>query len=530
MPDGSGAGAAGTVRRRRPGRGRRAWPDRAPGRRSRPARRSARRASDATATPTDTLTLRTPRRRRSRSRTAVRMRSPTSTATTGSGLRSRTTNSSPPNRAGTSSSRTAADDGRRDRAQDARRRRHGRGVSLSSLELVDVDHQHADRVAGSTALRQQADVLVEVAPVRQAGQRVGRGTELRLAMRVGAGERRRRLDGRIVEDAPRRHGPRSAPARRDDGADDATFHEQRRDERLGQAVDVADPPADALGDPVGLRTVPPGPGSSRSTMGSRVTDSGTPVRVVTRRASRTRASGRRRTTTTWSAPDARPTSSTMASRIASGETERDRPDRIRANEAASSRRSASSRLTARTWTAAVASAAMPRSRMIRSSRPPAASRSRRAAMTTRPRRVAARIHHDRLMRSSAGSAGRPMESWGSVTSESQCGPPDACGPPVRWYWVCGDGPRRRTWRPGRALLAARLRLRSFGCARSGARSRLRLDGHPRRFSVRTWRSGDLAVGRAVEGDQAVGAAQALDLIEGVVGRGDEVGRRAPVLR
>ena len=63
--------------------------------------------SSATATPTETDTPGTPMRPRSSPRTARRTRSPTSTATSGDGFLSRTANSSPPNRAGTSSSRTA---------------------------------------------------------------------------------------------------------------------------------------------------------------------------------------------------------------------------------------------------------------------------------------------------------------------------------------------------------------------------------------------------------------------------------------
>ena len=52
--------------------------------------------------------------------------------------------------------------------------------------------------------------------------------------------------------------------------------------------------------------------SMRSPMGRMVDESGTPGRVLVRVASRTIASGRRRTTTTWSAPVAEPSSSTIA--------------------------------------------------------------------------------------------------------------------------------------------------------------------------------------------------------------------------
>ena len=150
---------------------------------------------------------------------------------------------------------------------------------VEHLELVDVDHQDADRVAGPAALREQADVLVEVAPVRQPGQGVGRGAELRLAVRVGAGQRRRGLARR------RRRGCAASPpatvrARRERTIAPMTPRSTSSGAASGSArpYDGADPPADPLGDPVGAeRPCRPGPGSSRSAIGSRVTDSGTPV-------------------------------------------------------------------------------------------------------------------------------------------------------------------------------------------------------------------------------------------------------------
>ena len=78
-------------------------------------------------------------------------------------------------------------------------------------------------------------------------------------------------------------------------------------------------------------------------------NSGTPGRALMSVASSTRASGRRRATTMWSAPVASASSSTIASRIASGETDRDRPDRMRANDSASARRPVSSAATAWRW-------------------------------------------------------------------------------------------------------------------------------------------------------------------------------------
>ena len=121
----------------------------------------------------------------------------------------------------------------------------------------------------------------------------------------------------------------------------------------------------------GVRAVPPGrrvaPGRARA---AGVSDPGTPGAGVDeagleRRGHR--AAGAR-TTTMWSAPVAWPSSSTMASTIASGETERDRPVRIRANDSASSRRRASSAATAAAWTAAAPSAGDARGASISQSR------------------------------------------------------------------------------------------------------------------------------------------------------------------
>ena len=114
---------------------------------------------------------------------------------------------------GTSSSRTARDDRAADRAQDLVAGRVAVRV-VEDLELVDVDHQHADRVARPAATREQAAELVEVASVRQAGQGVGRGLCLGGQVRVGTGQRRRGLDGRAGEQPPGRR----ATSRRPSGA------------------------------------------------------------------------------------------------------------------------------------------------------------------------------------------------------------------------------------------------------------------------------------------------------------------------
>ena len=148
--------------------------------------------------------------------------------------------------------------------------------------------------------------------------------------------------------------------------------------------------------------------------------------------------------------------------------------------------SASSRATARAWTAAVASAAMPRSRTSQSRGPPAASRSRRAAMTTSARRVAARIHHDRLD-AGIGWIGRsPDGKLGVGHLGESVWPPGCRGPPVRWYWLWRwTSAARLTARPGVARCArfayaasditarAHVLARAFGGAVIRADSRFR---------------------------------------------------------
>ena len=99
-------------------------------------------------------------------------------------------------------------------------------------------------------------------------------------------------------------------------------------------------------EPLGRRSASGPSGSIRSPMGRIVVESGTPRRVLVSVASRTIASGRRRAITTWSASVAVPNSSTMARTMASAETERDRPDRIRAKDSASPRRPVSRTRTA----------------------------------------------------------------------------------------------------------------------------------------------------------------------------------------
>ena len=127
-------------------------------------------------------------------------------------------------------------------------------------------------------------------------------------------------------------------------------------------------------------------GSSRTLSGSDVRDAGAPARLEERIASRLRVSGRRRTTTTWSAPVPAPSSSAIASTMASGETERARPRRIRAKDSASVRRVLSSpTISSRSRTVARASSPMrPR---IRRSRGRRSTRSRTSSTAPRATKV-----------------------------------------------------------------------------------------------------------------------------------------------
>ena len=92
---------------------------------------------------------------------------------------------------------------------------------VEPLEVIDVDHQDPDGVLRSAAAGEQPAELVEVAPVREAGQGVGGGSRLGRAMRVDPGQRRRRLEGGAAEEPARGGGPGVGdPPRDDDGADD----------------------------------------------------------------------------------------------------------------------------------------------------------------------------------------------------------------------------------------------------------------------------------------------------------------------
>ena len=190
----------------------RAWPGRAPGRPRSMSSSIGWSAWRATATPTDTLTARDAETRAGPAPpTAARTRSPTSSATSGR----RVAQQDHELLAAVAGRDVVLADGRDDRAADRAQDLVAGRVTVrvvEDLELVDVDHQDADRVARAAAPGEQAAELVEVAPVRQAGQGVGRGLRLGGAMRVGTRQRRRRLDGGAVEQPPSRSRTRRPPS------------------------------------------------------------------------------------------------------------------------------------------------------------------------------------------------------------------------------------------------------------------------------------------------------------------------------
>ena len=169
-------------------------------------------------------------------------------------------------------------------------------------------------------------------------------------------------------------------------------------------------------------------GSERSEIGSRVVDGGTPRRTLMRVACRARASGRRSATTRWSAPLAAASSSTMAPTIASSDTDRDRPDRMRAKDSASARRPCSRAMTASRWRKA-ARPTIATSPATIQSRGRACSASSRAT-SRKPRRtnVPAKIHQERRIRRSVVAPSRPGRGVGSLTSDMEDGSPEPFRP------------------------------------------------------------------------------------------------------
>ena len=137
-------------------------------------------------------------------------------------------------------------------------------------------------------------------------------------------------------------------------------------------------------------------------------DAGAPARVGDRMHSRLWVSGLRRTTATWSAPVPTPSSSTIASTIASGDTERERPRRIRAKDSASDRRLPSVSTT-RSRSRTAAAATTPISASTTMSIAPGSVANRTTSTTARTRRERMRGRRASA-RSSSRSPASPMWS------------------------------------------------------------------------------------------------------------------------
>ena len=119
---------------------------------------------------------------------------------------------------------------------------------VERLEVVDVDHHHADRVVRAPPVGEQAAELVEVATVRQAREGIGRRARLGRTMRICPTERGRGL-GRGVPEHPRgRRTPRIRKApRQHDRAHDQAVGAQGHLDRVPEPIDLPD----AVGDPRG---------------------------------------------------------------------------------------------------------------------------------------------------------------------------------------------------------------------------------------------------------------------------------------
>ena len=118
---------------------------------------------------------------------------------------------------------------------------------VEALEVVDVHHEDAHRVVGPTPRAQERHVLLEVAPVGEAGQGVGRGGRLRRALGDRAREGRRRLGRGRGQEAARLLRPgRRAPPRDDDRAEQLAVGDEGRGKHVGEAEGAPDAPGDAV--------------------------------------------------------------------------------------------------------------------------------------------------------------------------------------------------------------------------------------------------------------------------------------------
>ena len=297
-------------------------------------------------------------------------------------------------------------------------------VSLRTLNLSMSTMRIADRVVRAPALGEQRHELVEVAAVGQPGQRIGRGLRLGGPVRVGAGKGGRCLGGGRREQATRGVGPapadpvgeddRARPPRRPrSAARPGRGSARRRRGRGGRSaprpppVGAGRPPSDGIVEIAGRE------------QGCVVGD----ARVRADESSLQRRSCRvvAATTTMWSARVASPSSSTMASTIASGDTERESPDRMRANDSVSDRLRASSPWTAETCSRAATPATTTATRRNQSIGPASRPRARAIATTPIRRKAPEKSHQDRRIRRSDGSTGRAGRRVGWVTSEIEDG-------------------------------------------------------------------------------------------------------------
>ena len=288
--------------------------------------------------------------------------------------------------------------------------------------------------------------------------------------------------------------PGGLPCDRGPGPDGArsarrtlSSHSRAADQARPSRVDAAaEPTATRSGAMTGTaaagRPRPPRPSieaegagrDSRSVTGRIVVELGTPGRRLTSVASRMRVSGWSRTTTVWSAPVSTSSSSTIASTIASGDTDRESPWRIRATLSASPRRPISRPRTASRWRTAANPPRVTNPAMIQSTGWPRSTTRRAAAMRASTRNERERAHHVRWMRRSCGSESRGVRAVGPATDPRMAVPGDrrqsawvvhpgypdsplvlsAGGRDLGRGRSCGGVPRRRAARPRRSVRPA----------------------------------------------------------------------------
>ena len=238
--------------RPRPGSGRCAWPGRAPGPPARRGRRSARRRTRATATPTETVTA----GRRSAVRSIARHRGAHPLADLERDRRPGIAQQHDELLAAVAGGHVVVADRADDRAADGAQDLVPGPVAVAvveRLEPVDVDHQHADRVLGPAAARQQArrtrrssagSGARSARPWRRGAPRCGATPRATCAKDASAAAP---WSSRRVASRPRL----GRAARQHDRAGHPVAGDQRHGQGVAEAVDAADAVGDAVGD--GLR-------------------------------------------------------------------------------------------------------------------------------------------------------------------------------------------------------------------------------------------------------------------------------------